>query len=304
MRIVWLLLCLSALPAAAQTKIQVDVQLVQFGFSVRDASGALRNDLTADDFEVLEDGEPQRIARFAGGDALPLRLGVLIDNSGSQDAFREEHLRDLQAFLHSLLDEGDGAFLIGYGDRLRLISPLTADADAILERAGLYRRGTRFDQVGPRENRRGGTAFFDSLYHAIQEMLAGSGSGRRAIVQLSDGADNSSLHNLLDVIDAAQSHDVRLFSVRYAETDENNVRKRYGRRVMERLAENTGGQMLISSDGGLEEQFRRIADDLRASYEIGYYSTNPTPDGRFRQVEIRTKRPGLTVRAKPGYYAR
>ena len=125
MRIVWLLVCLSVLPAAAQTKIQVDVQLVQFGFSVRDASGDLRNDLTADDFEVLEDGEPQRITRFAGGDALPLRLGVLVDNSGSQDAFRDDHLRDLQAFLDSLLDEGDGAFLIGYGDRLRLISPLT-----------------------------------------------------------------------------------------------------------------------------------------------------------------------------------
>ena len=203
-----------------------------------------------------------------------------------------------------MLDEGDGAFLIGYGDRLRLISPLTAEADAILERAYLYRRGTRFDQVGPRENRRGGTAFFDSLYHAISEMLAGSGAGRRAIVQLSDGADNSSLYNLLDVIDTAQSYDVRLFSVWYAETDENNVRKRYGRRVMERLAENTGGELLISSDGGLEEQFRRIADDLRASYEIGYYSTNPALDGRFRQVEIRTKRPGLTVRAKPGYYAR
>lgn len=304
MRLALPVICLCACSATAQTKIHVDVQLVQMGFSVRDASGSYLGDLTADDFEVYEDGELQRIARFAGGGALPLRLGVLIDSSGSQDGFHDDHLRDLRTFLDSVLAPGDGAFLIGYDDHLRLISPLTGDAAAVLERADLYRRGTRFERIGPRIGRDGGTAFFDAIYHAVHELFPGAGPGRRAIVQLSDGADNSSRRNLLDAVDAAQAHDVRIFSIWYADADENNVRKQYGRDVMQRLAENTGGELLISAQGSLDEHFRRIADDLRASYEIGYYSSNPAQDGRFRQVEIRAKRPGVVIRAKPGYYAR
>ena len=39
-------------------------------------------------------------------------------------------------------------------------------------------------------------------------------------------------------------------------------------------------------------------------YDIGYVTTNPVRDGTFRKVVVRSKRDGLVVRAKPGYYAR
>ena len=289
---------------SAQSTIKVDVQLVQMGFSVRDATGELRTDLGPEAIDVFEDGERQEVARFSAADRLPLRMGLLIDASGSQDSFRETHYGDLRVFLDSVLGLGDGVFVVGFGNRLRLIAPLTADADAVLHRADLYRRGTRFPAVGPEERRSGGTGFFDALYHSIHEQFTVADAGRRALVVLSDGADNSSRYNLMDAIDAAQAKDVRIFNIWYAEHDEDSIRIHYGNRVMQRLAENTGGELLVRSGGDLGEHFSRIADILRSSYELGYYSTNTDNDGRFRQVEIRTKDPALTVHAKPGYFAR
>jgi hypothetical protein len=50
--------------------------------------------------------------------------------------------------------------------------------------------------------------------------------------------------------------------------------------------------------------FRQIAEELRTSYELAYYPTDPMKDDTFRKVVIRPKHAGLTVRAKPGYFSR
>ncbi|HEU5453427.1 MAG TPA: VWA domain-containing protein, partial [Terriglobales bacterium] len=52
------------------------------------------------------------------------------------------------------------------------------------------------------------------------------------------------------------------------------------------------------------EYFQKIAEELRSSYELAYYTSNPERDGTFRKIMIRCKRPGLAVRAKTGYFAR
>ena len=51
------------------------------------------------------------------------------------------------------------------------------------------------------------------------------------------------------------------------------------------------------------KQIRRIADDLTSYYLLGYYSTNSKLDGRFRNIKVRSKRPGIEVRARRGYSA-
>src|SRR5215468_2279191 len=105
----WAVLCLAASAVAAQeiAPIRVDVSLVNVGFSVRDSSGKLVPDLTRDDVEVTEDGVPQKIAFFARSVDVPLNLGLVMDNSGSQHSFIKPHMRDLQAFLKSVLRTQD-----------------------------------------------------------------------------------------------------------------------------------------------------------------------------------------------------
>jgi VWFA-related protein len=124
---------------AAQSSIAVDVRLVQVTFSVRSAQGAIAPDLTDQDFEIFENGEPQRITRFTHGDDQPLRLGVLVDGSGSQDEFIERHRRDLADFLESALEPKDGAFLLGFGNTLRLVCDFANDAAAMMAHLEYYR---------------------------------------------------------------------------------------------------------------------------------------------------------------------
>ena len=68
------------------------------------------------------------------------------------------------------------------------------------------------------------------------------------------------------------------------------------------LALNTDGIALMNSND-LRKQLRRVADDLTSYYLIGYYSSNTKLDGRFRTIRVRSKRPGIEVRARRGYRA-
>jgi len=300
MRLAWVLLCLP-LAASPEEVFRVDVQLVQVGFSVRDAAGSLRADLEADDFVVLEDGVEQRVRRFSRADRLPLRLGVLMDHSGSQDDYEEQHDEDLRLFLQTMLQREDRAFLLAFGDRLRLIAPFHNDLEYLGDVIRQSRRNGSFPRVGPEVRRRGGTALFDAILHSIRQQYAEAEPARRALVLLSDGSDNSSGYTLLDAIEAAQEHDVRVFGIWYGD-DSPSVRDEYGQRVLDRLAQGTGGERFFATGESLEDQFRMIGDYLRASYEVGYYSSNGHLDGAFRRVEIRPHDRTLEVRAKPGYY--
>jgi VWFA-related protein len=71
---------------------------------------------------------------------------------------------------------------------------------------------------------------------------------------------------------------------------------------LEMLSDNTNGVALLASND-LSKEFKRIADDLTSYYLIGYYSTNPKLDGRYRTIKVRSKRPGVEVRARQGYRA-
>ena len=73
---------------------------------------------------------------------------------------------------------------------------------------------------------------------------------------------------------------------------------------MRRPALETGGADYDAVTGNLKEAFAAIGDQLRASYELAYRSSNPGRDGTFRKVVIRPRGAGLSVRHKTGYYSR
>jgi len=289
--------------------IRVDVNLVNLPFSVRDSRGQLVTTLTKDDVEVLEDGVPQVIRHFSQGGASTLSLGLVADASGSQKDFLKDHRRDLRDFLKNVVQPRDQAFLVCFGNNIRLVSELTSETDQITTRLQQFQKADSYagyPAVGPREIRLSGTAFYDAIVHSTEEILAKIDTGRRALIVFSDGEDNSSAHHLLDAIETAQRAGVVVFSIRYTElkNDRWNARNKYGRAVMARIAKETGGLDLDATDArDLKVQFRQIAEMLRASYDLGYRSSN-TPDGSFHKIQLRAKREGLTFRHKTGYFAR
>jgi VWFA-related protein len=66
------------------------------------------------------------------------------------------------------------------------------------------------------------------------------------------------------------------------------------------LAENTDG-MAVLNNNDLDIGLKRIASDLSSYYLLGYYSTNAKLDGKFHNIKVRVKRPGIDVRARKGY---
>lgn len=289
--------------------IRVDVNLVNLPFSVRDNRGQLVLNLTKDNIEVLEDGVPQNITHFSHGGASTLSLGLIADMSGSQRDFLKDHRRDLKDFLKNVAQPRDQAFLVCFGNQLRLAAPLTSRMEEITTGLEQFQKAKHYESIptiGPKEWRVSGTAFYDAIYHAAEDILAKVDTGRRALIVFSDGEDNSSAHHMLDAIEAAQRAGVVVFCVRYTELRNGkwSARNKYGRAVMERLSRETGGLDLDATDASdLKTQFRQIADILRASYDLGYSSSNPR-DGSFRKIQLKAKRPGLVFRHKTGYFSR
>lgn len=291
-------------------QIRVEVNLVNLPFSVRDEQGRLVKGLSKEDFEVFEDGARQTISHFSQAADTPLALGLVADASGSQDEFLKEHRRHLEDFLKAALQTRDQAFLLCFGNNLRLVSPYTNRIEQILDRLRAYQKskyGRDFPRVGPPERRQSGTAFYDAIFHATEDLLTQAERGRRALVVFSDGEDNSSAHHMLDAIEAAQRTGTTIFCLRYTEVDKQGwtARNKYGRGVMERLARETGGlEFDAGEERNLKSAFAQIEEILRSSYDLAYASSAGAGDDTFRKIQIRTRRPGLTVRHKAGYFAR
>jgi Ca-activated chloride channel family protein len=299
-------LLIAAASGAAQEPIRVAVNLVNVGFTVRDAHGALVDNLTKDDVEVFEDAVPQKIEFFARSMDIPLTLGLIVDESGSQDHFSKQHRQDLEVFLNEVLGPKDRVFLVCFANHLRLVSDFTQSGPALLEGLKNYKHDKQhFPEIGPKEKRDLGTAFYDSIYYSVTEKLADK-NGRKALLVFSDGEDNSSSHDMMTTIEAAQSANVQIFAIRYTEKEHGQLtaRNKYGIRVMDRIAKETGGAHVDAETTDPHTYFRQIAEELRTSYELAYYPTNKIRDDTFRKVVIRPKQEGLQVRAKTGYFSR
>ena len=291
----------------AQAPIRVDVHLVNVSFAVRDSHGALVPNLKRDDFDVYEDGVPQKIAFFARSTDLPLTLGLIVDMSGSQEHFVKQHHHDLEKFLKHTLTPRDRAFIVAFGNRIRLVNDYSDSSGQLMDSLhDLEKNRGDFPELGPHERRILGTAFYDAIVYPITERLASIEQGSRALILFSDGEDNSSAHHMLDAIETAQSADVRIFAIRYTELDHGrmNARNKYGISVMERLGRETGGADFDARTKDLATHFREIGEDLRSSYSLGYHSTNTASDKTFHKILVKPKDPALTIRAKTGYFSR
>jgi Ca-activated chloride channel homolog len=286
---------------------KVETHLIDTTLSVRDADDHIVTGLTQDDFTVVEDGVPQKIRFFAHDNQLPLSIGLIIDESGSQAKFVKEHEKDIEAFLHQVLEPNDQAFALCFGNHLRLVSDSTSSPPSIMDGIHSFDKGNmEFPEIGPKEERELGTALYDAIFFSITEKLATIHQRRKVLLVFSDGEENSSEHDLLDAISEAQNSDVLIYAIRYTELKHGkmDVRDRYGMRALDHLTSQTGGKTFDFHETKLKQDFNEIAGDLRSLYDLAYQSTNPARDGTYRKVVIKTTRPDLTVRARAGYYAR
>ena len=275
---------------------EVAVELQQLYVTATDRDGHRVLDLAEKDFRVLDDGKPQGLSTFAGGD-VAITATLLLDSSESMRGERlDAARRGARAFLDGLRDR-DEACLMLFSDRLLERTPFTAELaplHASLDAAQAY----------------GETAINDHLFMALQ--LLDERQGRRVVVLFTDGADLDSVLDIEDVAWKARRSQALIYWLRLDDgssaqasfstawrDSEGNRRQVDG---LERLVERSGGRVERIADAGqIEAAFAGIVAELREQYVLGYQPADPRNDGSWREVEVRTMRAGVELRARGGY---
>jgi VWFA-related protein len=280
-------------PGDPATTIRRTVNEVNVVFTVTDRHGRYVKDLKRGDFSVIDDSKPaQEIRSFHNETDLPLQVGLLIDASNSvRDRFKFEQESAIEFLNQTVRPRYDKAFVIGFDVTPEVTQDFTDNTEALS-------RGVRGLRPG------GGTAMYDALYFACRDKLLKaqqSGPTRRAVILLSDGDDNQSHVTREEAIEMAQRAEVIVYTI---STNTTGTRQR-GDRVLERIAEATGGRAFFPFQlGDVANAFAEIQDELRSQYALSYRPADFQPDGRYHTIEIMAQNhKNLHVRSRRGYYA-
>ena len=82
-----------------------------------------------------------------------------------------------------------------------------------------------------------------------------------------------------------------------------NMNANFGsQEVMTTLSTDTGGTAFLDSND-FAPAFAKVQSDTSAYYAIGFHSSNPARDGKYRRLTVKVNRPGIKLEFRPGYYA-
>ena len=289
-----LVLTAAALGAAqGQRPFRAGIDLVNFSVTVVDRLGKPVLGLTADDFQILENGKPQSLTFFVAGqpdEAPPLHLGLLLDTSGSM----ADDLKDARSacvkFVNAL-DRAADVTLVDFATDVRVARFGPDDYPRLVERI--------------RERKADG---WTALYDAIGVYLAGAQNqdGQKVLVLYTDGGDTTSAMTFRETIDLLKASDVTLYAIGYLEHQSTNGRIQQ-RSELQRAADITGGEAYFPAVAKeLDGVFDKIREELGARYSFGYTSTDTRTDGAWRNVDIKLLRhdlKGVKLRTRTGYFA-
>ena len=294
-----------------QHPLKVQVEMVHLYATVRDRHGEIVPNLTADNFRVFEDGQQQKIAYFNRSANLPLTLAILIDTSGSQQSLLPQEQVAAKRFLKLVLKPKDLALVMSFDTQVNMLADFTTSLsvlDSAIDRAKInapVSSGVITPGTFPTGNKITGTDFYDAVYLASRDKLAGQ-SGRKAIIALTDAQDYGSNETENDAIQAAQLANAVIHVVLVADPWEYiNMGTGYiGGEVAQRMANQTGGVVIRAhTEKQMDKAFTELSQELRSQYVIGYYPTNEAHNGTFRKVRIETTPQHYHVLTRAGYYA-
>jgi VWFA-related protein len=291
--------------------LKVEVSLVNILFNVRDKKSGLVGNLNKDDFKVFEDGKEQQVKFFNRETDLPLTIGLLIDVSASQANLIEIEKNAAYQFFGSVLRKQDLAFLISFGEDSELLQDYTNSPKLL--RAGLEDLHVSSGVGGfgpgpvPTISQPRGTVLYDAVYVASADQLKGQ-VGRKVLVLITDGEDEGSKYKITQAIEAAQKADAIIYGFYYVDRpfymSRGMVFQGGSDAALRAMSEDTGGHVFhVDQKMPLQRAFDELQEEMRSQYAIGYTPTNPTKDGTFRKVEIKTSNKDWKVQARKGYYA-
>lgn len=280
-------------PADQRPVFRGGVTRVSVAATVRDGRGRPVTNLTASDFDLYDNGQRREILDFSRDEA-PVGLGLLVDVSGSMNvaAKRAAAIETARVLVQSLTGE-DRVGLFTFDRDLEEVAPIgTTPADVLKRLAAIdsYGRTSVFDAIADTASR-----------------LSQSGGPRRAVVVLTDGDDNASRLAPTYVSSVASSIDVPVYvfvvvspldrAGKQTVIEDHLTSLQQG--TLGNLARWTGGEIFVpvTPEDGIA-MTRQVINELRHQYLMAF---EPGGQTGWHPLEVRTRRPNLTVRARSGY---
>jgi len=280
--------------------LKLESRLVTLAVNAVDDKGSPVGGLDKPDFRLLEDGKEQKISFFEKESATPLSIVMAID--GSETTLRNERLEKDAAkkFVATLLRPQDELDLMEFSDTVREIVAFTPNKQRIGEGLNDLQRGDA-------------TALYDAIYLASQRLgeTSQSNGRRRVLLLITDGGDT--VHGVAydKALEEAQRHGVIIYSLIVIPIWADAGRNTGGEHALMQLSDETGGKYYYIEDAkDLAPAFRKVSDDLRTQYVLGYYAPEKTLKSRadgFRTLKVEVTDPTaaarVSLRYRSGYFA-
>ena len=323
-----------------EADIRVQSTLVTTPVTVIDESGEFIYDLKEKDFEILDNGFPQRIERFENL-ARPIAAVIVMQTSERIRPVLDQ-VRPLGAvFSMLMLGPAGQAAVISYDDRVRQAQDFS-DSDDLLDKT--------LEELKVQGEK---ARLNDALMRAIALLEKRPRTERRIIVAISDGFDSGSETSDDEVIRRATGSETTIYGLGFNPTQlllaakpktpppdplDTNVtrptppgtvptpsrsegtynapipivdilagtgkiiKSAVASSALEFYAGYTGGAFFSHwKKKTLEDQLSRIAAEINSQYEIAYVPASLNQPG-FHRIEVHVQRPGVKVRARAGYF--
>ncbi|MDZ7290203.1 MAG: VWA domain-containing protein [candidate division KSB1 bacterium] len=281
-------------PASVAASVRLNYQHIESAafpkivsyVSVWNDSGRAVEGLTKDNFIVHEDGtrELPILVEELIDDANGVSVVLVLDRSGSMEGTPLDDVKKAATTFVQLMNNQDQAAIVSFAYFATTDHAMSNNKSSLIKAINALVSG-------------GGTAIYDAVIHAAN--LIAPIPGRRAIILLTDGADNSSSATFKDAFDKVAPMNMPIYTIglgpNVGSKEERNLRQ---------LADSTHGRYFYSpTSSELEAIYREISRLLHLMYRITYTTHNCTMDSTVRNVRIDVQYRGLTSYGTKTYQA-
>ena len=285
-----------AVPQSQQPILRVEVDLQPIDVHVEDTKGNNVSGLTANDFTVLENGKPQKIAFFDAGSS-PVSIVILVDSSSSMNSNNGQlgSAQRIAAQFMRTARPGDDISAMDFTDQMGSYQQLTREQ--LLNPVGVT--------LSPAPS--SGSALYDAIATALCHLRA-SKNLRQAVIVISDGIDQYSHLSLEQLIGQVRSSRAQLFMIGLQSRPEFGFQGQpepkltliTGRDidnpvvVFGDLMKESGAESFIPKSGrGLDEALLAVSNMLQSEYTLAYYPQRSSNE--MRKIEVKVDRHGAHV---------
>lgn len=331
----------TALSAQQPPTFRAQIETIQVDAFVTDRTGQPVTNLRLDDFEILEDGKTQVITSFSEV-SIPInppppfsptaprpdvatnggtdgRLYVIaLDTVGPALALRARHF--LRAFIERHFEPNDVGVVVSVGRaRAGAAQDFTSDRALLIAAIDRLNGWAEPDPFAQRHR----AAALKALLASLAKI-----PGRKALIYITEevgdvygvvdyggGVRLQEFDDLRAAMTDAMRGGVAIYTINPCGLSpggalgETEAAESSGCRAdldgmanLRALSSATGGFSVVNSNR-IDEAMEQMVRENSSYYILGFTSTNDKRDGGYRRLDVRARRPGLTVRARDGYIA-